>query len=78
MRRLISGIVVVATLLLVNVVAAGAFYLLWPLVLRLEWLDELLGAALIGLVAVAAAVLVLLGAMAAPGWLRRLKSLKPL
>lgn len=61
--KLLQGLVVVAVLVAANVVAAGVFLVLGPLVPRGDVTVAVAGMAVVGVIAVACALLFLKGAM---------------
>jgi drug/metabolite transporter (DMT)-like permease len=63
MKTLAGGIAFVAVLLLANVVAAGVFLVLGPLVPRSADIVAVAGLALVGVIAVGCSILFFLGAM---------------
>ncbi len=75
MKNLAGGAAFVAVLILANVVGAGVFLVLWPLVKPItagnDW-AELVAAALLGAISVACAYFFLAGALAQiPRWMNR-------
>lgn len=70
--KIVAGAVIIIALLLANVVAAGVFLVLGPLVPRGDDAVATVGMLAVGIVAVGCALLFLLGALRnVPRWLQR-------
>lgn len=72
MKTLAGGAAFVAILFLANVVAAGVFLALWPIVRPADELVAVIAAALVGIVSVACAYFFIVGVMVKiPRWLSK-------